>query len=107
MTTLVSCELDRIATLRQLLEHDPKSSFARYGLAMELIKSGQLADAVVEFRVVLAHDPTYASAYYHGGQTLEKLGDIEGAKEMYRAGLSNVRDPHALGEMRAALDILG
>ena len=45
MTTLVSCELDRIATLRQLLEHDPKSSFARYGLAMELIKSGQLADA--------------------------------------------------------------
>jgi Tfp pilus assembly protein PilF len=86
---------------------NPANSFARYGLAMELIKAGQLEAAVDEFRTVIQNDASYSAAYYHGGQTLEKLGKMDDARDLYRRGLGTARDPHARSEMQAALDILG
>jgi len=90
-----------------MLAGDSSNSFARYGLAMEYVKAGALADAVAEFQTLLAADPAYSAAYYHGGQTLEKLGDLDRAREFYRQGLAHSRDAHARGELQAALDILG
>ncbi|HLH43293.1 MAG TPA: tetratricopeptide repeat protein [Bryobacteraceae bacterium] len=97
----------RIETLKQLLEQNPSSTFARYGLAMEYVNSGALEQAIDEFRQVLAADPAYAAAYFHGGQTLEKLGRVEEARDFYRRGAAAARDPHAREELLAALDILG
>ena len=97
----------RLDTLRQLVAADPANTFARYGLAMEHVRSGDLAGAVQEFEAVVATDPKYSAAYYHGGQTLEKLGDLDRARELYRRGIAATSDPHALGELQAALDILG
>jgi tetratricopeptide (TPR) repeat protein len=97
----------RIEILRQLLEQDPKSTFARYGLAMEFVKSGDLGAAVAEFEAVAATDPTYSAAYYHGGQAMEKLGRLDDARDLYRRGIAQTRDPHAAAELQAALDILG
>lgn len=97
----------RLDILRQLLAQDPANTFVRYGLAMEHVKSGDLAGAVREFEALLASDPKYSAAYYHGGQTLEKLGNLDQARDMYRRGIAVTRDPHALGELQAALDILG
>lgn len=97
----------RIDVLKQLLEQNPSSAFARYGLAMEYVKAGELESAMSEFRAILADDPAYAAAYFHGGQTLEKLGRLDDARELYRQGVANTRDAHARGEMQAALDILG
>jgi Tfp pilus assembly protein PilF len=90
-----------------MLAQNPANTFARYGLAMEQLKAGELAAAVDEFEQVLATDPNYSAAYYHGGQTLEKLGRLDDARAMYRRGLAATRDPHAAGELQAALDILG
>jgi Flp pilus assembly protein TadD len=90
-----------------MAEQNPTNTFVRYGLAMELIKSGQMDSAVEEFRKVAETDPSYSAAYYHGGQTLEKLGRLDEAREFYRRGLASSRDPHARGELQAALDILG
>lgn len=90
-----------------MLEADPANSFARYGLAMEQVKAGDLGGAVGEFRALLERDPHYSAAYFHGGQTLEKLGRLDEAREMYRSGVAVTRDPHARGELQAALDILG
>jgi tetratricopeptide (TPR) repeat protein len=98
---------NRTEILRQMLAADPANSFARYGLAMELVKAGQLEAAVAEFEALLEHDPQYSAAYFHGGQTLEKLGRLEAARDYYRRGLAVTRDPHARGELQAALDILG
>jgi tetratricopeptide (TPR) repeat protein len=53
---------------------DPANTFARYGLAMEHVKGGDLPAAVAEFDALLGHAPEYSAAYYHGGQALEKLG---------------------------------
>jgi Flp pilus assembly protein TadD len=102
-------ELDnsRLETLRQLLADNPANTFARYGLAMEHVRSGDLAVAVREFEAVVTTDPKYSAAYYHGGQALEKLGKLDEARDLYRRGLAATRDPHALSELQAALDILG
>ena len=97
----------RLNTLRELLAADPANTFARYGLAMEHLRSGNLEGAVQEFEAVLTTDPNYSAAYYHGGQTLEKLGRLDQARDLYRRGIAATRDPHALSELQAALDILG
>jgi tetratricopeptide (TPR) repeat protein len=100
-------EPTRIEILQQLLEQNPGSTFARYGLAMEFVKTGELDRAVATFEEVAKSDPNYSAAYFHGGQALEKLGKIDAAREFYRRGIAVTRDPHALSELEAALDILG
>ncbi len=90
-----------------MLADNPGNAFARYGLAMEHVKSGHLDEAVAAFEQLLASDPSYSAAYFHGGQTLEKLGRLDDARDYYRRGLAVTRDPHAAGELQAALDILG
>ena len=100
---------NRIEVLRAMLAQNPADAFARYGLAMELVKSGQLQDAAAEFRSLLEHNPNYAAAYFHGGQALEKLGQIEDARELYRKGIeitSRSGDQHTRSELQAALDML-
>lgn len=90
-----------------MLAADPGNSFARYGLAMEHVKSGDLEGGVREFESLLTSDPNYSAGYFHGGQTLEKLGRLDDARDYYRRGLAVTRDPHARGELQASLDILG
>jgi len=100
-------ETTRIEILKQLLEQNPTSTFARYGLAMEYIKAGELETAVAEFKAIAAADPGYSAAYFHGGQTLEKLGRLSDARGFYREGIATTRDEHARAEMQAALESLG
>lgn len=93
--------------LNQLLEQNPSSTFARYGLAMEYVKAGDFERAMGEFDSVLSTDPAYAAAYFHGGQALEKLGRLDNARDYYRRGIAAAQDPHARSELQGALDILG
>ena len=97
----------RLETLQHMVADNPANTFARYGLAMEHVRSGDLGNAVAEFEAVLKTDPNYSAAYYHGGQALEKMGELDQARDLYRRGIAATRDPHALGELQAALDILG
>jgi len=90
-----------------LIANDPTSTFARYGLAMAYVQQGELEQAIPEFEAVLRQDPVYSAAYYHGGQTCEKLDRLDQARDFYRRGLAASSDPHARGELQAALDILG
>ncbi len=95
--------------LKAMLAQNPADAFARYGLAMELVKSGQLESAVAEFRALLEHNPNYAAGYFHGGQALEKLGDLQNARAFYEKGVevtSRTGDQHARSELQAALDML-
>ncbi len=100
---------NRIEMLKQMLSDNPNNTFARYGLAMELVKSGDFAEAISEFDNLLAHDDTYAAAYYHGGQAHEKLGQIEEARRMYEKGIevtARKGDGHTRSELEAALSLL-
>ncbi|MFL6447679.1 MAG: tetratricopeptide repeat protein [Bryobacteraceae bacterium] len=100
---------NRIEMLKQMLSDNPNNTFARYGLAMELVKSGDVAEAISEFDRLLAQDDSYAAAYYHGGQAHEKLGHVEEARRMYEKGIevtTRKGDGHTRAELEAALSLL-
>lgn len=100
----------RLDLLKNLVAQNPSDSFARYGLAMEWARSGNLEQAVEEYRGLLALNPDYAAAYFHGGQTLAQLGRIEEARALYRQGIeatTRIGDLHTRSEIEAALETLG
>jgi tetratricopeptide (TPR) repeat protein len=100
----------RLDLLKNMVAQNPKDSFARYGLAMEWARSGNLEQAVEEYHGLLAVNPDYAAAYYHGGQTLAKLGRMDEARALYRAGIeatTRTGDAHTRSEIEAALEMLG
>jgi predicted Zn-dependent protease len=101
---------NRADALKAMLAQDPNNVLVRYGLAMEHVNAGDLAEAVNEFRGLLREKPDYAAAYYHCAQTLEKLGRFEEARAMYEEGIevtSRIGDRHTMSELQAALDLLG
>ena len=100
---------NRLEILRQMVQQDPENSFARYGLAMEVLKSGDYAGAIAEFEELLRHDGDYAAAYFHGGQASEKAGELEKAREFYEKGIeitTRKGDVHTRSEIEAALSLL-
>jgi tetratricopeptide (TPR) repeat protein len=100
---------NRLDILRGMVAANPTDSFARYGLAMEYVKTGELQAAVTEFDQLLQANPNYAAAYFHGGQALEKLGRLDDARAMYQKGIDVTTitgDLHTRSELQAALDVL-
>ena len=100
---------DRLGILKQMVAGDANNSFARYGLGMEYVKSGEFAQAVAEFRTLLERDNNYSAAYFHGGQALEKLGRIDEARAMYESGIeatTRTGDAHTREEIEGALSLL-
>ena len=100
---------DRLGILKQMNAENANNSFARYGLGMEYVKSGDLVQAVAEFRTLLERDNNYSAAYFHGGQALEKLGRIEDARAMYEKGIEVTTgngDAHTRSEIEGALRLL-
>jgi tetratricopeptide (TPR) repeat protein len=99
----------RLDILKNMVAQNPGDTFARYGLAMEWARTGNLEQAMQEYRGLLAVNPDYAAAYYHGGQTLEKLGRLDEARALYREGIqatTRIGDLHTRSEIEAALAAL-
>lgn len=101
--------MDRIAALTEILEQEPNDAFARYGLAMEYSKSGDIDRAMEEFGKLLSAHPEYTAGYFMAAQTLASANRVEEAKRMLVDGIqSAVRtgNAHAQSEMTAMLDEL-
>jgi predicted Zn-dependent protease len=102
-------KMDKIAGLKEILALDPKNSFARYGIAMELARLGETAAAVAEFNTLLTDDPDYTAGYFMAAQTLSAAGRTAEAIERLKAGISCAArrgNQHALSEMQGMLDEL-
>ncbi len=100
---------DKIAGLKEILALDPKNSFARYGIAMELAGGGSINEAISEFDAILVNDPDYTAAYFMAAQTLSNAARIPEAIERLKAGIScaaRTGNRHALSEMQGMLDEL-
>ena len=98
---------DRLETLLQFVESNPKDAFVRYGLAQEYVNRDQLEKAIEEFNTLMADNADYQAAYYHAGQTYLKLGRKEEARETFQMGVelaTRSGDSHARGELEAALE---
>ena len=98
--------MDKLAGLREILALDPKNSFARYGIAMELANQGETNAAISEFDTLLASDPDYTAGYFMSAQTLAGAGRKPEAIERLRAGIACAArsgNSHALNEMQTML----
>ena len=101
--------MDKIATLKEILEHTPQDAFARYGLAMAYASEGDTSTALAEFDRLTAEHPEYVPGYFMAAQTLAKADRNEEAKAQLRSGIAaaqQVGDQHAVGEMQQMLDEL-
>jgi predicted Zn-dependent protease len=102
--------MDRIAALNEILTQNPNDAFARYGLAMEYSKQGDLDRSLAEFSILLKASPDYTAGYFMAAQTLARASRIAEAKTMLADGITSARrtgNLHALGEMEAMLAELG
>jgi predicted Zn-dependent protease len=98
--------MDKLAGLREILALDPKNSFARYGIAMELANQGETNAAISEFDALLAADPDYTAGYFMSAQTLVGAGrKLEGIERL-KSGIACAArsgNTHALNEMQTML----
>jgi tetratricopeptide (TPR) repeat protein len=103
-------QTDRLTTLAQFLEQNPGDAFARYGLAMEYSKLGQIETALEQFQKLLELHPDYTNGYFMAAQTLERAGRTPEAKKMLENGIAAAQrtgNRHALSEMSGMLEELG
>ena len=101
--------MDRISMLTEILASNPGDAFARYGLAMEYSKSGEVDRALTEFKMLLEKNPDYTPGYFMAAQTLASAERVEEAKRMLVDGISSARrtgNQHAQSEMTAMLEEL-
>jgi predicted Zn-dependent protease len=101
--------MDRVAMLSEILAANPEDSFARYGLAMEYAKVGQIEQALQEYETLIEKNPDYTPAYFMAAQTLANASRVDEAKRMLVDGISSARrtgNTHAQSEMTAMLEEL-
>ena len=101
--------MDRLAMLNEVLSQNPADAFARYGLAMEYSKTGEVERALEEFGKLLSAHPDYTAGYFMAAQTLVTANRIDEARKMLVEGISSARrtgNTHAQSEMTALLDEL-
>jgi len=101
--------MDRIGTLAEILSQNPNDAFARYGLAMEYSKTGDLQRALEEFGKMLSAHPDYTAGYFMAAQALVSANRTDEARKMLVDGIASARrtgNQHAQSEMTAMLDEL-
>jgi predicted Zn-dependent protease len=101
--------MDRLAMLNEILAQNPDDAFARYGLAMEFSKAGEVERAMDEFAKLLSTHPEYTAGYFMAAQTLASANRVDEAKKMLVDGISSARrtgNTHAQSEMTALLEEL-
>lgn len=101
--------MDKLAALNQILDANPNDTFARYGLAMELVSQHKIDLALAEFDRCIEVDPDYVPAYQMSAQTLAANGNPELAIARLHHGIAAANrtgNQHALAEMSALRDDL-
>ena len=101
--------ISRRVKLEQMLEHQPDDPFLHYGLAMELVKEGEIEAALGRFDRTLGLDAGYLAAYFQKGSTLAAQGRTDDARTTLQAGIlasNRKQDTHAASEMQSLLDSL-
>lgn len=103
-------QLDRAQMLKELLEENPNDAFARYGLALEYSRAGELEAALGEFNKLLELHPDYVPGYQMAAQTLLAAGRDQEGRVMLEKGIAcakRSRNQHAQSEMETMLAEMG
>jgi predicted Zn-dependent protease len=88
--------------LESLLDKSPTDPFLLYGLAVELLKTGDAVEGVERLRALTQSHPDYHAAHFQLGQTLAQQGESDEAKRWLEIGVAaatKVGDRKAAREM--------
>lgn len=77
----------RVEALQKMLATRPDDARLRFGLALEFLARGDLADGVRELRTYLAASEDEGNAWGRLGAALRELGRDEEAQDAYRRGM--------------------
>lgn len=93
-----------------MLADEPRDTFLRYSLAMELEKEGNHDRSLALLFELTQDQPPNVPAFFRAGQQLANLDRIEEARTALRDGIEAARqqsDHHAAAEMSEFLMQLG
>jgi predicted Zn-dependent protease len=79
---------DRLAAFRAMVERNPNNSLARFGLASEALKAGELELAVEHFRAYLEMHDDEGNAYGRLAEALQGLGRGGEARQALQKGMA-------------------
>ncbi len=96
--------------LEQSLEADPEDLFLRYGLAMQCLTEGDVAEGRERLRSLITdHPDSQIAAYQQLGQSLADSGELAEARLVLAEGVRRALaagDGHAAAEMNGFLSSL-
>lgn len=95
------------STKRRMLEaslaDDPGDVFLRYGLALQCLRDGDVAEGRERlFALIADHPEDQVAAYQQLGQSFLETGEVVEAKAILKTGIAKARavgDTHAAAEM--------
>lgn len=93
--------------LKEILAQNPDDPFARYGLAMEYSKAGEIPTALTEFNTLLEKHPEYIAGYQMAAQMLVSAERPEEARAYLERGIAQAQksgNQHARSEMEMLRD---
>jgi predicted Zn-dependent protease len=97
--------------LEESLALDPSDTFLRYGLALQCLREGELAEGRSRLLALIAdHPDDQVAAYQQLGQSYLEHGEAQSAREILRTGIAKANergDAHAAAEMGGLLEQLG
>jgi len=77
----------RLESFRAMVARSPGNALARFGLASEAYKAGELEEARVNYEAYLAAARDEGNAYGKLAEVLHALGHSDEAKASYRRGI--------------------
>ena len=80
--------MDKVQTFRAMVAKNPDNALARFGLANELLKAREYAEAAEHLRAYLARYDDEGNGWGRLAEALAALGDTAGAAEALRTGIA-------------------
>ncbi len=94
--------------LEESLAESPDDAFLRYGLAMQCLREGDIAEGQQRLHALIADDPAgQIAAYQQLGQSYLDTGEVEPGLSILREGIARAKaagDAHAAAEMQFLID---
>jgi predicted Zn-dependent protease len=97
----------RLDTMRAMVAKSPTNALARFGLANELLKAGERAEARTHLEAYLASYDDEGNGWLRLGDVCRDLGDHEAARTAWRRGIDaadRFGHPGMREEIEARLD---
>lgn len=98
---------DRLETFRTMVARQPDHAMARFGLATELAKAGEHADAIEHFALYLASHDDEGNGWMRYAESLHALGRTDEARDAIARGIDAAgRYQHVglVGDLEALLE---